>query len=637
MKGILLSLIFFLSSCAVRQERFFPIFEMRPGNIEGVVRDGHQPVPNVFIWLYDRYGEKISVARTDLNGRYITSPIPEGYYYLRLHSGEYHGGVLNYTSQFYKNASCFRDARLIRVIPGKTITGVNFSLDSGYTISGVVTDYDQNPIVNNSIRIVVYDAFRRHKKSFYKTTTDSIGRFNLTGISRGRHKIYLSAEGYVGVYYGGARRWEQADIVDVMNSIELNFSLRRGGVVSGYVRADGEGLYGVSVHLRGENEHRQVETGLNGEYLISGLLEGDYILYVWPQEGSEYGFQYYRDTNLKRDAQRIQVRGTDTLRDINLDLIKAGRINMTFYCEHQIPIQSAIGISLFTEDGEIAPVIWAVTGGNFEIPNLYPGTYIVHAVHTGFPEEGRSFVFAYYQNRERIEDARPVTVKSGMRTTGINFILREGGWVEGFVYFNGSPLSSDSILVHVILYDLDGRVVSTTTTNFNGGYRLKGVPPGEYRLAFLPLYSGLSVIYYGGGITFDDERNKILKINRGEGQKVELNIVEYGAETISGYLYDKDGEILKKRGKIGVYDGTGHLVQLSFAEDGRYEIDGIRDGLYYIRAFGFDGYKEVWYRGITNDVKTNPQDSYYFVSPPRGAVMVEAGREIDLYLKSGVR
>jgi hypothetical protein len=72
-----------------------------------------------------------------------------------------------------------------------------------------------------------------------------------------------------------------------------------------------------------------------------------------------------------------------------------------------------------------------------------------------------------------------------------NIDVSQGGGISGTVFIDrngdGQPDSGDTpVGTTVTLYDDQGNVVQTTTTNGSGFYSFSDVPPGEYTVQVVP-------------------------------------------------------------------------------------------------------------------------------------------------------
>lgn len=223
-----------------------------------------------------------------------------------------------------------------------------------------------------------------------------------------------------------------------------------------------------------------------------------------------------------------------------------------------------------SESGSMSVVTGA--DGTYTLTHLYPGTYTVDF-------DGLRVLLApeYYDNVMTKADAQPVTVTSGVTTSGIDAVLAETGTTSGTVTGPEGPAEG----VEVWALDPIAGHISSAMTGASGEYTLTGLPAGQYRVWFNAKRTGLVSEY------FDDQ---LL------GANAEHVTVATGADTIgidaalaaggaiSGTVIGPDGPV--QGIEVRATRGTGEARGSSTGPDGTYEIVGIPEGTY-----------QVWYDG----------------------------------------
>lgn len=125
---------------------------------------------------------------------------------------------------------------------------------------------------------------------------------------------------------------------------------------------------------------------------------------------------------------------------------------------------------------------------SYTISGLEPGAYRMRfdewcVGRLGpFPTGGpTSHVGEYFNDKQNLQDATPVTVTGGSATTGVNVLFGEDGTISGTVTdSNGTPL--DGVCVEA--FDTDGNPSGVVAHTVDGSYAVNALDSGFYRLKF---------------------------------------------------------------------------------------------------------------------------------------------------------
>ena len=170
-----------------------------------------------------------------------------------------------------------RDPRAV-VAPAQTGTG---------SISGVVTDRRQTPLVTAIVRIAIEGAPTKRE-----TVTDAAGRFWFGNLPAGRVQVSAHKPGYLDEWLGRSASAPASELITLgpgQAIADVTITLTKTGAISGIVTGDaGEPIRAqVRVMPRGRPLHRTVlasELNVNaatdgrGRYRISFLPPGEYIV-----------------------------------------------------------------------------------------------------------------------------------------------------------------------------------------------------------------------------------------------------------------------------------------------------------------------------------------------------------------------
>ena len=234
------------------------------GSVSGTVTDGDTrlPLPNMDVHA-EIIGDGSHVAweTTDAKGRFILRGLAPGDIRVIV---EGHGYIPRELS--------------VSVFGQETVTGVNLELDTGGTISGKVTDEATGfPIVGATVR-------GNWDEEGYEseTRTDGQGRYLLTGLGEGHHRLWVQFEdqSYIPEFYNNTLDWDRAELVLVQGREvvgNIDFSLALGATISGKV-ADGltgRPIAGMDVKAcLDNNDISYASTNSAGNYFLRGVPDG---------------------------------------------------------------------------------------------------------------------------------------------------------------------------------------------------------------------------------------------------------------------------------------------------------------------------------------------------------------------------
>ncbi len=186
-----------------------------------------RPQPSAYEWAY-----------TDANGAYTISGLLTGDYLLEAEA-------TGYLDEYYDGARWQDDATPVFVVEGEETPGINFSLDVGGTITGVVTDAGGNPLGNCDIYADSWDG----GGSWGYGNTDTGGMYTVDGLATDDYRVEVECDGYIDEYYDNVRNWDDATpvpVVEGQNTPNIDFGLDLGGTITGAVTDAGGNPLGNS-------------------------------------------------------------------------------------------------------------------------------------------------------------------------------------------------------------------------------------------------------------------------------------------------------------------------------------------------------------------------------------------------------
>jgi len=206
-------------------------------------------------------------VRTDANGNYTLTGIREGI--IGFHSDDTQGYIGDIGGT-------------VTVGIAEMVTGFNYSLRRGASISGRVIDVDTGlPIAG--VRINAEEDGEGPGGSSADADTDRDGRYSLSGLIP---RVYVltaegETEGYIRQYYDDKHTWEDAARFDVTGTetVEgIDFGLNRGAAISGRVIDAVTGLPIANMDVRAApvdgDDISWAETDLDGRYTLKGIPDG---------------------------------------------------------------------------------------------------------------------------------------------------------------------------------------------------------------------------------------------------------------------------------------------------------------------------------------------------------------------------
>jgi hypothetical protein len=170
------------------------------GTISGKVVDAQTflPLPNVYLGFFDQSGNGVSYGYTDENGNYHSQGpgLSTGSYFVETES-------YDYVNEIYDNIPCeFCDPLTgtpITVTTGSNTGNINFDLDHGGSISGVIKD-EATGLPIDSAHFEIYDAAGNFINYGY---TDEDGKYTAGNLMAGNYFIVASSyyQNYISEIY----------------------------------------------------------------------------------------------------------------------------------------------------------------------------------------------------------------------------------------------------------------------------------------------------------------------------------------------------------------------------------------------------------------------------------------------------
>jgi hypothetical protein len=452
---------------------------LEPGGfISGHVTDtASNPAAYLDVEVYDLDGNSLAQGNTDLDGNYEVPGIPGGTckvlfdpWYLNTNESQ------NLTPEWYNNTGKFNEAEMIRVTVGQVVSGIDAVMDEGGSISGRITDGNENGIANIPVLVVENNT---HDAIYFYTAVSGIdGTYEVKGLRTGNYLVIFQGEGgWAGEFYNDALFESAATLVPVTIGSEtgdIDAVLAKAGTISGRVTdANGNGLENVKVRLYDSASNQYLawlvnfgRTDRDGYYSIPNAIPGERKIMFDTGEVASSNFvsEYYSDKQGIDGADILTLLPEGTLTDINA-VLSSGGGTLSGYVTNLNGIALA-GVEVEIYNAQYRSYMAACdtnSNGYFEAGGLIPGQYKVFLSHSNiYPSQ-------WYSDESTFADADEVTV-SNNENTQIRVILGDGGASSTLeiIYPNGGEILTAGSNAE-ITWNGTGEGAVTLECSFNSG------------------------------------------------------------------------------------------------------------------------------------------------------------------------
>ncbi|NOV00234.1 carboxypeptidase-like regulatory domain-containing protein [Paenibacillus planticolens] len=400
---------------------------------------------------------------------------------------------------------------------------------SGGSISGKITDTNQNPLAQASITVFesTYGAYQ-----FVKTVqSNADGNYEVNGLASNTYSLQVRIDGFVA---------DNQSTVLVMGNQQVtkNYALSIAGAVSGSV-TDPQGVpvsqATVFVHDSNYSYYDSAYTDSKGNFWLATVPPGLVTVEV---TASGYARESVTD---------VQVRAQETTQGLRFQLQPEVVITGNIKDESGAPISGVYvsGYNEQTQSGFSSQP--SDVNGAFRLGNLVPGTYTLSVNARGYAREQRD----------------NIVVTAGTEERKVDFILRKAGSVTGKITnTNGAPIEG----VNVMAYDaLSNRYQDSAQTDASGTYSLDALPTGSYRLEA-----------YKQGYT--RAKRDWVEVNASSANPNADFVLQQGA-SLSGMVTDELDHPIAGANVYASGD-RGGSEYVTTDSSGRFHIAGLSDGIY---------------------------------------------------------
>lgn len=433
------------------------------------------------------------------------------------------------------------------------------------------------------------------------------GDYLIDNLIPGLYVVRAQARGFLPEYYNNTDQYVEATPVQVAAQDTvggIDFSLTRGGSISGKITADADGLPLAGAHVfasrvvRPDFRHHAV-TVEDGSYTIENLPTATFAVFA---EAAGYKGEFYDDAQNLLEAKLVSVNAPENVAGIDMSLATAsaiaGRVVDAISGE---PVARA----LISIHGNVGPrpelgLRHTFTNENGEyIAGVPPGVYLVSAEARGYNQE-------YFDGVANRREATEVKVEEGAHTGGINFQLDPFSSISGKVtdQLSGAPIAEALILAFPERSSNDPappRTPHVAKTDENGLYRLEGLRSGKY---FVMAESRGYLNEFWQEASNLREATPVEVAASGEVANIDFTL-EKGGSLSGAVVSAADGSPIGGA-LVHVWQSNGDAVgRAETGRDGAYRVAGLRPGDYLVHVEA-KGFKPVFYDGVESRADATP-------------------------------
>jgi large repetitive protein len=233
---------------------------IKGASISGIIREKNTSnlIADADVYVSTENYVTIDSSKSQSNGEYSLNGLLKGFYTVSVQATGY---VKSSVSG-------------IKIDEGTNLGGIDFNLEKGGSMSGLVVRSDGgNPVPE--ARVVASGSTGSKSVS-----SSSDGTFEITGLEEGIYEVSVFADGFY------LQTKDNIEIINNVNTSNVNFSLSVGGAISGKVvnSSNGNEVVEGAVLTAGQLDGEGVgscESNNNGEYIIEQLPPGNYDVSVY--------------------------------------------------------------------------------------------------------------------------------------------------------------------------------------------------------------------------------------------------------------------------------------------------------------------------------------------------------------------
>jgi len=573
------------------------------GNVHA---SGGAVLSGVEVRILDTSGSFFDLTTTDGSGHYSFNDLDPGNYFLWTRNR------MGYIDELYSDIPCVGGCDYFSGTPvtaGDGVDGIDFELARGGAISGSITaDDGGDPLPG--IEVSVYDSEGRQVEH---VETSATGAWETeTGLPDGEYFLTTGNEdGYFDEIWddqpcNGACDPTTGDAVTVTApdmTGDIDFSLSRGGRISGTVTSSGDGAPIENVRIDFFDAEGNLITSARpdgtGSYISdAALAPGSYHAVTdnwWGHVDELYDDVVCFSGCALEDGTPITV-GSGNTGNIDFILDPGGWITGTVTDQQTGDPLENLGIEVFDSEGHRAGTVFPDSSGVYWVSGLPSGHYYLEASPW---DDHLSQLFDGITCIDQCDPSGgdPISVTQPDITSGIDFQLVSGGVIRGSVdTYSGNPPEGGDVLI----LDEEGFPVVVVSLDIHGRFNSGAIPAGRYYLLIDAFDDDLVDEIYDNipCVDFCDPEVVGTPIDLGTGETLEITARLSRGGTLIAHVGSIEGSPLAEC-DIEVFDGEGNLLTVGFTDEtGTAVLKGFPGDLYFARTRNHGNYVDQLYEEI---------------------------------------
>lgn len=431
------------------------------------------------------------------DGSYVIEGMQAGKYTVSFSAGC--GNKGSFASISYDNQVSEFAATVLPVAAGEKVTGIDASMPRGGVITGRVTDSAGRPLSGVCVEAdPVSDLSASSSTGFFLVAvvedgpgeTSRAGRYRISNLLPGAYVVSFSVgcgpkpPAVAPQWYspqGGVHPAAVSVGTGTVSGIDAR--LTPGGTITGVVTTPAgkaaRGVCATAVGLSGQAPSNfdfidgnsiPGESDKHGGYRLADLAPGRYDVEFTACEGVNYAPTWYKQAGSQASARAVTIQGSHTRSGIDEQMSAGSTLSGTVTKAGGGAPGARICVLVSDSSGNLTGLGISSKSGKYSVPHLAPATYSLVVT----PCAGSGVLATVTKPH--------VTVRSAP-VKGVNVALPVQGIVAGTVQGGSPPVPVGGLCVLATPQTGDG-ASNLGFTGANGTYKVTGLAPGKYRIAF---------------------------------------------------------------------------------------------------------------------------------------------------------
>ena len=428
------------------------------------------------------------------------------------------------------------------------------ALADGSAVTGAFVHADGTPAAN--VQVNLLGAAGQDSWSSPSTMTDSAGQFSFAGLADGTYGLSFPGDGNCGAqnityYYEGGAKFGtlEADakpiVVAGIDTTPVKITCPKLYSISGRaVGPNGKGVAGIGIYASSGNTYNNATTGSNGNYTISGLPAGSYVLTVDDETGAfqsgTVGVDALGNNAFSGNFPTLFKVGPKSLTGARISLLGAFKISGRFTDPSGQPVA---GLDVrYGPPGMIMTTHMATTAadGTYTIGGCSPSEHD----HLYVIDPNNVYMPGYWSSKGivgSLSAAPPISMGAGS-VNHVDLTIPQGRQISGTVLgADGAPIAGAQVGAYPAgTSQVNPFGEASASTAGDGTFTLGGLAAGPY-LVTVNTSDGKFGYYAGAGITQDRAAATLIDLSTPDTAGITINFS--GAYyTLSGSIIGSDGQ-----------------------------------------------------------------------------------------------